>query len=129
MRRTRPRRAGGFSLLEVIVAMAIMAMSLGVLYQAGGGALRNVVETGSRTRASALALALLDEQGSVPRRGLSDAGRVGNMEWQRATRLFQPARDGEWALYQIEVSVRWGRNTLTLKSLLPERHSPLESER
>jgi general secretion pathway protein I len=130
MKRTRARREGGFSLLEVVVAMTIMAMSLGVLYQAGGGALRSVVETGTRTRATALALSLLDEQWHVPSEGLHENGSFGNMEWSRASMLFQPARDGEWAIHQVEVTVRWGgRNTLRLTSLLPERANPLESER
>jgi general secretion pathway protein I len=129
MKPARPRREDGFSLLEVIVAMSIMAMSLGALYNAGGGALRSVIETESRTRATALALALLDEQWNVPHSGLHDNGSVGNMQWSRASALFQAAREGDWALHQVEVTVRWGgRHSLKLTSLLPERHSPLESE-
>ena len=35
-------RASGFSLLEMIVAMAILGLALGALYQAASGATRNV---------------------------------------------------------------------------------------
>ena len=38
----RAERSRGFSLLEMLVAMSILAMSLGALYQAVSGATRNV---------------------------------------------------------------------------------------
>ena len=38
----RARRCGGFSLLEMVVAIAILALALAALYQAAGGATRNV---------------------------------------------------------------------------------------
>ncbi|MDR2261781.1 MAG: prepilin-type N-terminal cleavage/methylation domain-containing protein [Azoarcus sp.] len=125
------RAAGGFSLLEVIVAMAIMAMSLGALYHAGGGALRGVIETGTRTRATALALALLDTHWSTPPGGLRESGSVGDMQWTLATSLFRAEQDKNWALHQIEVTVTWeqGRRGLRLASLLPERRAPLDSKR
>ncbi|HAN69406.1 MAG TPA: general secretion pathway protein GspI, partial [Halieaceae bacterium] len=36
------RKEGGFSLIEMIVAIVILALSLGMLYQAAAGATRNV---------------------------------------------------------------------------------------
>ena len=128
MRRRTARAQGGFSLLEVIVAMSIMAISLGALYQSGGGALRGALEAGARTRATALALALLDGQWSVPPTGLQDGGNIGGMTWHLVTTPFQPGPAmGEkgWALHRIEVSVSWdeGRRNLKLASLLPERRS------
>ncbi|MDR1854829.1 MAG: prepilin-type N-terminal cleavage/methylation domain-containing protein [Azoarcus sp.] len=128
MRRTT-RRDGGFSLLEVVVAMSIMALSLGALYQASGGALRGVVDTEARIRATALATSLLDGQASVPPNGLREEGVSGDMRWRLATSPFQPKGTGEWALHRVEVEVSWddGRRVLHLASLLPERRSPLNS--
>lgn len=40
----RRARARGFSLLEVLVAFSVMALALGVLYQALGGSMRAMGE-------------------------------------------------------------------------------------
>jgi general secretion pathway protein I len=121
----------GFSLLEILVALAIMAMSLGALYRATGGAARGVVEAEQRNRATALALSLLDAHSSVPAAGLNDAGRDAGMDWNLITRLHADAAAPGWPLHRVEVTVRWdeGRRDLTLASLLPQRHQALESAR
>ena len=49
-------RQSGFSLLEVLVAFAILSMSLGVLYQAFSNSLRNVGASGDYSRAMIIAV-------------------------------------------------------------------------
>ena len=47
---TASRRPRGFSLLEMVVAVAILGMSLGALYRAAGGATRIVAKSLSSRR-------------------------------------------------------------------------------
>ena len=53
------KRARGFSLLEVLVAFTILALSLGVLMQIFSGSLRNADVTRDAAQATALAQTLL----------------------------------------------------------------------
>ncbi|MDR2690193.1 MAG: prepilin-type N-terminal cleavage/methylation domain-containing protein [Azoarcus sp.] len=118
------RPQAGFSLLEVIVALAIMAVSLGALYHAAGGAMRGVQEAEQRTRASALALALLDMHSHVPSSGLVESGRSGDMDWSLSTSLYLAVDPPGWSLHRVEVTVSWGesnRRRLVWSTLLPQR--------
>ncbi|HES75581.1 MAG TPA: prepilin-type N-terminal cleavage/methylation domain-containing protein [bacterium] len=53
------QRAQGFSLLEVLVALSIMALSLGVLYQTQIGATRNLTQSLALQRATLYAQSIL----------------------------------------------------------------------
>ena len=57
------RRQAGFSLLEVLVAFAILALSLGVLLQIFSRAMSTTAVSGSYSRAAAMAEARLAEVG------------------------------------------------------------------
>ena len=57
------RRIHGFTLLETLVAMSILAISLGVIYQIFGTSLRNIQYTNDYSHAQMLAASKLSEIG------------------------------------------------------------------
>ena len=80
-RRLRPR-AGGFSLLEILVAFAIMALSLGALYKVMGNSARQAGHLSSQEGAVLLAESLLSAYSTIPADGVRDAGTSAGFEWQ-----------------------------------------------
>ena len=125
MRSTRPCLPRGFSLLEMVVAMAILSLSLGVLYQATSGATRNVRTGEKYAYAVELARSVLASNQSVPLRGVESHGETtGGFAWRvissplPVTSQKPPAG----SLQNIEVSVGWqdGRkqNTVVLYSVV-----------
>ena len=64
-----PRSVRGFSLLELLVALSIMSMSLGLLYQASTGALRGVGDLALDQRANLLAKSIIETRDAVPEAG------------------------------------------------------------
>jgi general secretion pathway protein I len=103
------RHSKGFSLLEMVVAIAILAVSLAVLYQAVGGATRNVRADERYAYAVELARSLLAANAQVPASGFDDAGETsGEFKWQVST-VPAPSLKGlpEGSLQAIKVSVSW----------------------
>lgn len=115
----------GFSLLEMVVAMAILAMSLGVLYQAVSGATRNVGTDEKYAYGVELARSLLASNSQVPRSGLSIKGETqGDFSWAvRTSTIDLPRALAPGALQAIAVTVSWpDRGKLTSFTL----HSVVE---
>jgi general secretion pathway protein I len=103
------RQSSGFSLLEMVVAIAILAVSLAMLYQAVGGATRNVRADERYAYAVELARSLLAVNAQVPAAGFNDAGETsGEFKWQVTAVPTQPLKGfPEGALQAINVSVSW----------------------
>lgn len=103
----------GFSLIEVIAAMVILALGLASLYPSFGGSLRRIERVDGHAAARQLAYSLLDEQTAARtlRPGIT-RGRTGTFAWSIAV---EPAPEGiapqgtnrAWTLYELVLTVNW----------------------
>jgi general secretion pathway protein I len=117
----------GFSLLELLVAFAIMAMSLGLIYRLTGGSARNVTDAAQNQQAVWLAESLLASRSSVRADGWNEDGESAGYRWQ-----VRSSRDGSTVstpqgvtLHRIALSVFWTGGTrpgqLDIVTLVAER--------
>lgn len=113
--RLKPRLQAGFSLLEVLVAFAILALSMGVLLQIFSRAMSTTAVSGSYSRAAALAEARLAEVGvTLPLEegdftGDPDDGMAWSLRIQQldASELF-PDQTAPVTPYRVTATVAWG---------------------
>lgn len=109
-RRRRRASASGFSLLEMMVAISILALSLGALYQATSGATRNVRADEKYAFGVELARSLLADVTVVPNGGYRRQGETeGGYRWAVAATPIALAAGPLYpgALQQVVVSVSW----------------------
>lgn len=147
-RRSPTRRAHGFSLLEVLMAFALLTVGLGILVAILGGGLLQVRQAGDATGATLHAQSLLDQVGVLaPIRAGSDGGALddGRYRWElEITEIEDPAPPppagetgaspleapgrvlGAPKLYRVQLDIGWGEDDLarslrfvTLRARLP----------
>ena len=100
----------GFSLLEVLVAFAILSISLGILYQSFGGSLRNLAVSGDYEKALIIAESKLAEVAAeVPLEVGRRAGEEGKFSWSVDTSLYEEVDDlpQTFQPYQLRATVIW----------------------
>lgn len=116
----------GFSLLELLVALAIAAFTLPLIYRTLGSSARQVADVQKQLDAVAVAGSLLTLD-SVAGEGWNSAGSQNGFEWEVRSARYDTGVDGPdvTPLYQIWVSVKWlerGRQrSFGLTTLRPER--------
>ena len=144
MRRVPPRRhgAGGFTLIEIIVAFAILALGLTLLLGTLSGATRQMRQAGDAGRAALHAQTLLAEHASALQGPATVDGELddGRYRWQlQVTPWIDPvARDdavqgdpGAARLLHVQLDIEWAdadpQQRLQIKSLrlaLPAQGGP-----
>ncbi|MGB5520546.1 MAG: type II secretion system protein [Gammaproteobacteria bacterium] len=111
----RARRQRGFSLIEILVAFMILAMSLTVIFRIFSGGLRNVALSEDYARAVLVAEAQLSAIGiSEPlEQGVSSGEWGTRFRWERVIENYQPWEQQDKQLsarvlaYQVTVNVDW----------------------
>jgi general secretion pathway protein I len=104
----------GFSLIEMLVALVILSISLGALYQAATGAIRNVRIAAEYTDAVMLADSILSDQSYVTKENYSASGQFQTFQWVVSSwpAPYEDGRDSEEIaaaapLQYLQVVVSW----------------------
>ena len=120
MGRHARRGRTGFSLIEVVVALAIVAVMLGAIYQVSSGALRSTVRTDNYLRALAMAQSRLAEASAMPVLKVGTVlGSNDGIAWSRSIKLFDaPPPTADTRLYQVSVIATRSGSKVTLETLL-----------
>lgn len=107
-----PRSSDGFSLLEVLVAFSILALSLGVLMQLFSGSMRNTLASASYSRAVDLAESTLALAGTeIPLQPGRHGGDEKGLRWELDIEPYIPqellAPPAGIEVFQVSARVEW----------------------
>jgi general secretion pathway protein I len=111
-------RRNGFTLLEVLVAFAILSLTVVVAVQGFAQGLRLLKLSGDHQQAALLADQKAREI-TLPKEG-RESGTEGEFAWERVVKpvlapdLDLPGRPPKWHVYEITVSVAWGEQKRTV---------------
>lgn len=107
------RRQRGFTLLEVLVALAVLSFAVVVSIQAFAGGLRLLKLSGEHQDAMLIA----DQKAReivAPTSGGIDTGTEGAYAWEREVKIVATpdldveGRTVKWRMWEVDVRVRWG---------------------
>lgn len=120
MRRLSLPTQAGFSLIEVVVALAIVALILGAIYQVSNGAVRSTARTDNYLRALAMAQSRLAEASAMPVLKVGTVlGSADGVAWSRSIKPFAaPPPTAETRLYQVSVTATRSGSKVTLETLV-----------
>ena len=129
------QRQRGMTLLELLVALAIMAISLGMIYRATGSNARSVGDLGHYQYAVQLAESLMDSRDSVYESGWNESGESNGFQWNIQSGPFK-TDVGEAPnippLHEVRIVVSWSDGdkpkSFELSTLRAQRRPPDPAE-
>jgi len=123
VRQGRPGIAGGFTLLEVLLAFVIFALAFATVLEIQSGSIRNTVRAREYTEVALIAQSVMDQVGvEIPlEMGASAAGESGKYEWELTVDRFEdPYNETDSVqlaeltgieLLQVNLVISWGDST------------------
>lgn len=122
----------GFTLLEMLVAFTIMALSLTLVYRVMGANARQAGDLVQRQEALLLAQSLLTQRDSVSPEGWNEAGTRARFSWVISSQVQDRLQPELPPLHEVSIYISWvdsGRQLQqNLRVLLPEQ-APLPGAR
>src|SRR5262245_12717612 len=105
----------GFTLIEALVAIVVLALSLSALLSTHNTALRGATAVDEHLQARLLAQSLLAQWSQSRRPQAPSKGQNGRFGWAASSAPFAgtgapPQQSGDWALHQVTVTVTWAAN-------------------
>jgi type II secretion system protein I len=126
----------GFTLLEVLVALAILSLAVVVSIQAFAAGLRLLRLSGEHQEAILIADQKAREITS-PTTGGTDSGTEGAYSWEREVKtvatpdLEVEGRTVKWRVWEIDVRVKWGEHRqvslATLRTVAGDGETPQQT--
>jgi general secretion pathway protein I len=103
------RSSLGFSLLEMLVALSILGLVLGMVYEASTGAVRNAKVAEDYSYAMLFAQSLQNEYGQHVPPGFRASGELEEFSWSVRARPIAPVDAlPQIQLQELETRVEWG---------------------
>lgn len=117
----RQRRGeSGFGLIEVVVALAIVALMLGLTYQISSMSVRGAAKSESYLRALATAKSALAEASALPTLRVGTVlGNADGVAWSRSIKPYAaPPPTPETQLFQVTVTATRQGNRVQLETVI-----------
>lgn len=111
----------GVGLLEMLVALSIMALAITAIYRAVGGSLRGIAQIENVQAASQLGHSLLDEYAVVDPQGMLQHGKYGDFSWSISSTPVGASSPDTVALQDVYVTISWGVQQWGLHTKRPQR--------
>jgi general secretion pathway protein I len=131
---------GGFTLLEVLLAFVVFALSFTTVLEILSGSMRNTVRAREYTEVALIVQSVMDQVGlEIPvEQGTSHSGESGEYEWEVIISSYGESSENEYSiqlseltgieLLQIDLIVSWGEpprekssNFSTVRAMLINR--------